>query len=83
MHPLKCAEVFECFKKSDSYGIAAKALLFDYLKDIDRSLKVLSILYKHNRWIVQIVNVAAENISSNKLTEIKVSKLWVAVERQS
>lgn len=43
---LKCAEIYEYFKGSDSYGINVKGLTFDYSKVIDRSRKASSTLTK-------------------------------------
>ncbi len=43
---LKCAEMYEHFKKSDSYGITAKGLSFDYSKVIEKSRKAASTLTK-------------------------------------
>lgn len=43
---LKCAEIYEYFKRSDSYGINVEGLAFDYSKVIDRSRKASSTLTK-------------------------------------
>jgi dihydrolipoamide dehydrogenase len=43
---LKCAEVYEYFKRSDSYGISVEGLAFDYSKVIDKSRKAASTLTK-------------------------------------
>jgi dihydrolipoamide dehydrogenase len=43
---LKCAEIYEYFKRSDSYGINVEGLTFDYSKVIDRSRKAASTLSK-------------------------------------
>jgi dihydrolipoamide dehydrogenase len=43
---LKCAEIYEYFRRSDSYGINVEGLTFDYSRVIDRSRKAASTLSK-------------------------------------
>lgn len=43
---LKCAEVYETFKRSEEYGIKTNGLTFDYSKVIEKSRKAASALTK-------------------------------------
>jgi len=72
---LKCAEIYEYFKKSDSYGINIKGLSFDYSKVIDRSRKASSTLSKGVEFLFKKNGIAhlqgtGKLISRNKIAII-------------
>jgi len=84
---LKCAEIYEYCKKSDSFGVNIKGLSYDYSKVIERSRGVSStltkgveFLYKKNK--VKSYQGTGKLITNNKIG-IKNDKQEIEIEAKN
>jgi len=69
---LKCAEIYETFKRSEEYGIKSNGLSFDYSKVIEKSRKAASTLTKGVEFLLKKNKIALFTGVGKLITKSKV-----------
>lgn len=79
---LKCAEIYEYFKRSDSYGINVEGLTLDYSKVIDRSRKASSTLTKGVEFLFKKNGIVHLQGTGKLITRNKIGILGNKIQKE-